>query len=317
MKSYFILLFLRLIRPWFLVGGFILYALGAGISQYLGTTINWQLYTLGQVWITSMQLAAHLLNEYFDFRVDRENPNRTLFSGGSGLLRDRGDLQPSDDDENQDRYLSKEIALYAAYIALGINAVFTIFLFQSLGWNSNILILIALIYFGSVFYSVPPIRLISTGYGELTTSLIVTNLVPAFAFLLQSDGWHRLLPMSTFPLTVLHVAMMISFELPDIFVDKKYGKYTLLVRLGWEKGMVFHNLLIMSAYLFLGLALIFGLPTTVSLPAFLTLPLGLFQIWYMQRIGSGVKPNWTISGLVSITLVGLTAYLLAFGFWTH
>jgi 1,4-dihydroxy-2-naphthoate octaprenyltransferase len=123
--------------------------------------------------------------------------------------------------------------------------------------------------------------------------------------------------MSTFPLTPLHIAMMLSFELPDYAIDYKYDKLTLMVRLGWEQGMALHNLLILGAYLILGLSMIFGLPTSVALPAFFALPLGLFQIWYMWRIAGGMKPNWMVLTLSAVLTFGFTAYLLTFSFWTN
>jgi 4-hydroxybenzoate polyprenyltransferase len=74
-----LLLFIRLSRPHFLVGGALMYALGAGVSRYLGTPVNWGWFFLGHVWITLLQLSTHYLNEYFDAPADMRNRNRTLF----------------------------------------------------------------------------------------------------------------------------------------------------------------------------------------------------------------------------------------------
>jgi 1,4-dihydroxy-2-naphthoate octaprenyltransferase len=140
-------------------------------------------------------------------------------------------------------------------------------------------------------------------------------LVPIFAFVLQSGELHRLLVMSTFPLTALHLSMMIIFEFPDYLNDIKFDKYTLLVRVGWERGMVLHNILILTAFFLLGLAAMFGLPLAILLPAFIPLPLGLLQIWQMRRIAGGGKPNWTTMAFTAVVLFGSVTYLLAFTFW--
>jgi 1,4-dihydroxy-2-naphthoate octaprenyltransferase len=174
-----------------------------------------------------------------------------------------------------------------------------------------------LIFLGAFFYAVPPVRLEASGYGELTTSILVANLVPAFALLLQTGELHRLLAMVTFPLTTLHLAMLLAFELPDYANDLKYGKRTLLVRLGWQLGMRLHNLLVLVSFLLLGIAIAQGLPLGIALPAFLVLPLGLLQIWNMNRIGAGGKPHWTSLTLAALVLFGLTSYMLAFSFWTR
>jgi 1,4-dihydroxy-2-naphthoate octaprenyltransferase len=160
------------------------------------------------------------------------------------------------------------------------------------------------------------VRLSHTGYGELTTAILLANLVPAFGYLLQTGEIHRLITLSTFPLTALLLAMMVAIEFPDYGTDLKFQKKTLLTRVGWESGMTMHHIFILGAYLFLGLALVNGLPRWIALPAFLSLPLGLWQIWYMRRIAGGIKPNWTALTTNAVMLFASTSLLLAFSFWT-
>jgi len=294
-------LFVRLTRPLFLIGAALLYALGVGIARYLGATIDWSVYILGQAWVAALQLSAHFLNEYYDAPKDADNTSRTPFSGGSGALG-TGKLSPS-------------VAVLAAAVALTIVASLTVVIFRNNLISPPLLFIMILAFLGSFFYSVPPVKLATSGYGELTTSILVANLLPAFAFLLQTGELHRLLAMATFPLTALHLAMMLVFELPDYANDLKYEKKNLLVRLGWQNGMFFHNLLLLSAFLLLGGAMLFGLPLFIALPAFLPLPLTLLQIWQMKKIADGSKPNWTALTLTSVVVFGTTSYLLAFAFW--
>ena len=296
-------LFIKLSRPFFLLGAALVYALGVGIANYLGVTVDWGLYLLGQAWVTTMQLATHYFNEYFDSPADAANTNRTLFSGGSGALGEDG--------------LPREVALWAGIAALTGAASITVMLMRAVGPNPALVLVMTLIFLGALFYSIPPVRLVESGYGELTTSFVVACLVPAFAFILQTGELHRLVAMSTFPLLALHLAMMLAFELPDFANDLKYEKLTLMVRLGWERGMVLHNFMILTAYLLIGLAMLFGFPLPIALPALLSLPLGLFGIWYMTRIAAGAKPNWNLLGWLAVLVFGVTAYLITFSFWTR
>ena len=296
-------LFIRLSRPLFLLGAVLLYGFGVGIARFLGTSIDWSLYLLGQGIVTTLLLSAHYLNEFYDAPSDVENNNRTSFSGVSGAIG------PGK--------LTRNTALVAAATSLTLMTSLSVLLLEQVNFSPLIVIILILSFLGAFFYSTPPIRLASSGYGELTTSILVSNLVPAFAFILQFGEFHRLIAMSTFPLTALHLAMMLIFELPDYATDIKYGKQNLLLRLGWQQAMGFHNLLILSGFLLLAMAIGFGLPLAIALPAFLPLPLGLFQIWQMRRIASGAKPNWTAMGLTAVVLFSSTAYLLAFAFWTR
>lgn len=303
MSLHAIRLFIRLSRPLFLLGAVMVYALGAGIARYLGVTIDWGLYILGQAWVTTLQLATHYFNEYFDSPADSANANRTPLTGGSGALGENG--------------LPREIALWAGIAALTGATSFTVMLIRANGLNPALFMVMILIFLGAFFYSIPPVRLVESGYGELTTSIVVASLVPAFAFILQSEELHRLVAMSTFPLIALHLSMMFAFELPDYANDLKFEKLTFMVRIGWERGITLHNILILIAYLLIGLAMLFGFPLLIGLPALLTLPLGLFQIWYVNRIADGAKPNWNALVLLAVLVFGVTTYLLTFSFWTR
>jgi len=298
-----ILQFIRLSRVLFLLGAALVYFLGAGIASYLGATIDWGVYLLGQAWVTVLQLSTHYLNEYFDAPEDADNPNRTPFSGGSGAV-------------GPDK-IPRQAVLFAAIACLAIVASLTVLIFNQAHPSGEALFLMILIFLGAFFYSVPPVRLVSSGYGELTTTILVANLLPAFAFVLQTGSFNNLVAMTTFPLTMLHLAMMLAFELPDYSTDLKHEKRTMVVRLGWQNGMALHNLLIFTSFLLLGLAAFLGLPSAIVLPAFLPLPLGILQIWQMRRIAEGARPNWLGLTITPVVMFGTMAYLLAFAFWTR
>ena len=305
MKANPIVLFLRLSRPFFLIGGFMQYSLGVGIARYLGFEIDWTIFVIGAVWILSMQLTTHYLNEYYDSEVDALNPARTPFSGGSGVLG------------NKEGQLPRKLGVLAAATMLTAAALLTYGLMRAGSFNMTTTIVAVLIFLGAVFYSTPPIQLARSGYGELTTAVLLANLLPAFGFLLQTGEMDRIVAMSTFPLTALALALMISIEFPDYGTDMKYGKRTLLVRIGWQAGMNLHHIFILSGFGMLDLSMLYGLPRWIALPALLPLPLGLLQIWYMNRIANGIKPNWTLLTFSAVSLFGLTSYIMTFVYWTR
>ncbi|MFU8772327.1 MAG: prenyltransferase [Anaerolineales bacterium] len=279
------------------------YALGVGIVRYLGYPVDWGIYLLGQIWVISIQLSAHYLNEYFEAPRYVNNPTPTLFSGRSGAIA------PGK--------LTRNTALLAAATSLTIGASLTVIIIQIVPVSPLLIFLFVIIFSSAIFYSVPPFELASTGYGELINSILVANLIPALAMTLQIGELHRLLVMSTFPLTSLHIAMMIAIDFPDFATNIKNEKRTMLVRLGWQNGMLFHNLLILTAFLLLGVAMLFGLHPGIGLPAFLPLPLGLLLIWLMRRVAVGAKPNWRAITFAAMILFVSTTYLLAFSFWTR
>lgn len=297
-------LFLQLSRPLFLVGVALVYALGAGIARYLGVSLDWGIYLLGQAWVALLQLSAQYLNEYYDSPTDAENPNRTWLTGGSGAIG------PGK--------LSRQTALLAALTCLALLASLTVLLLARFDGNPLLLYLMMLLAFlGAFFYSSPPVRLVSSGYGELVVSIMVCYLVPAFSFLLQTGELHVLVAMCAFPLFGLHMAMLLALELPDYGADLRFEKRNLLVRLGWQWGMLLHNLLILASFLLVAFARIYDFPWFAFWPALLPLPLGLFQIWQMRSIAGGARPNWNLLTLGAVGLFSAMAYFLTFAFWTN
>jgi 1,4-dihydroxy-2-naphthoate octaprenyltransferase len=296
-------LFLRLSRPLYLLCVALLYILGAGIVRYLGEPIEPDIFWLGLIWLFFIQLSAHYLYDYFLEKPILDDKPHSPFSSGSGALG------PGK--------LPRQTALWAAFAALAGTASFTALILQQVFITPSTTLVLVVVISGVLLYTIPPFRLAASGYGELLISILVANMVPAWAFLLQTGEFHRLLAMSTFPLTALHLAMVIAFDLTDFGRDVKYEYVTLLVRMGWREGMNLHNLLILSAYLMLGLAAFYGLPPAIALPAILTLPLGLLQIWQMTRISAGGKPNWRTLHLTAVALFLATSYLLTYSFWTR
>jgi 1,4-dihydroxy-2-naphthoate octaprenyltransferase len=293
----------RLIRPLFILNAMLLYALGAGIAHYLGVQIDVGLYLLGQGWITLVQLSAIFLHDYFYLPAYQAKNNQTTISGKGN--------------QSEQRRIPPRANLFIALACLSGVASLSVLLI-AIGDITPVAGLIMVIGFlGAFFYSIPPVSLNNSGYGELTIAVLVAFLTPAFAFTLQYGDLHRLITMSTSSLVIFYLAMLLALELPSYATDLRLGKNTLIFRLGCDNGLKLHNLLILSAYLVLAIAAAFGMPLFAALPVFLTFPLGLLQIWQVWRIDQGARPNWLALMLNAIVLFGASAYLMAFAFFTH
>lgn len=293
-------LFVRLTRPLFLLGGVLLYILGVSIASYIGPRIDLRLALIGQIVVTLVQLMTQYLNEYFDAEADRANNNRTFLTGGSGVLGPDG--------------LPRKVALYAAIFCLGLaattcTAALISGIFNLLAW-----LVLAIAFLGAFFYNTPPIRLVSSGYGEFIAAVVVAGLVPTFGYAVQKPELSQLVPMTVTPLIALMFAMLIAFELPDYASDLKYEKKTIAVRIGWSRAMRLHDLSIVFAFLTLLAGYYLGLPTKVAVGSIIALPLGVAQIWQMHRIRSGYPVRWNTFILGALGLFALTAYLELVGY---
>jgi len=298
-------LFFHLSRPLFILIAILLYVLGGGMSRYLSGQIEWTSFFLGLSWMVLILLGFNYINEYFYILDSNEDYKwwRTPFSGSSGAIGPEK--------------LPRQLALWVGLACLTVATSIVFLLIQNHLLNIQSGLILGLFFLGELVFAIPPLRLVSSGYGELTMSLIMAGLIPAQAFLLQGHDLHRLLIMVSFPLVFLLLGMLIAFEFPSYASDIKYERRPILVKIGWQKGMVLHNILVLSSFVIFGIALVFSFPMSIGWPVFLVLPVGLLQVWMMNQIADGRKPNWKLFILVALSTFCLTAYLLTFSFWTH
>lgn len=206
--------FIKLSRPHFLLGGALLYGLGATFAD----EISVGRYLLGQAMVTAAQVTAHFVNEFADVAPDHLVTTRTFFSGGSGVLVS-GELAP-------------RVALRSA-VATSVAAVVLAAVVAAFAPTAAVIGLAALAV--SWAYSMPPIRLLSTGFGEMVTSLVVVLLVPLTGAAVQGGMAEAGLWWTAAVLLPVHLAMMLAFELPDLESDAAAGKRVLAVRIGATK----------------------------------------------------------------------------------
>ncbi|MBI4731103.1 MAG: prenyltransferase [Chloroflexi bacterium] len=258
--------FIRLTRFVFLLGGFLLYALGAASAARMGAHINLAAYLIGQVVVTAIQLMAQYLNEYYDIEVDRLSAgSRTWFSGGSGILAAGG--VPLSTVRTAARICGL-VALLSGILAAILSP-----------WTIPIILLS---FLGAWFYSSPPLSLMSSGWGELTTSLIVAMLVPLVGYTIQAGLPPVELWLVVIPLVLVHAAMLISFEIPDHSADRLVGKQTLTVRLGIFRASRLMQVLIGLSFLFLIVLTLF-----TEYPVqwmWVAIPLAIWQMTYINQV---------------------------------
>ncbi|MBV8759674.1 MAG: prenyltransferase [Deltaproteobacteria bacterium] len=286
-----VLAFVRLGRPLFLGGGFILYAIGAAVAAATGHAIAWHRYALGQLCVTSFQLMTHYANDYFDLETDRANTTPTAWSGGSRVLLDGA--------------LSPRVALVAALVLAGIGGVSSFVLGRALATLAAIAVL-------AWSYSAPPLRLCARGLGEVTTALVVTVLVPLLGFQLQAPDWRGLplLALSIAPLALLQFAMLVAIEFPDAAGDAATGKRTLVVQLGTRRAATLYILTTLGAFALAPAAYSLGLPGLTAIAIAVPAPLAMWRIARLDVTAYDTLTFWGVALLVLTSACVLGSWLM-------
>jgi 4-hydroxybenzoate polyprenyltransferase len=280
--------FIRLSRPHFLVGGWLLFGLGAAAVGRVDAAG----YVIGQVMVTAAQITAHYVNEYADREVDRQVTQRTLFSGGSGVLPS-GEMSPS-------------VALRAAWVTSFIAVVMAAILVTR---STTAAVLGMVLLAVSWAYSIPPVRLLGTGWGEATTSVVVAGVIPLIGGLSQGTAPTPALWWSVGILVPIHMAMMLAFELPDLANDAGAGKRVVAVRIGRRRTIYLMVALFVAASVAAGLARVWdGLPATAALGALAGVPAVAVVFWAAGRSRHGLLTASAVAVLVLVAaglVVGL------------
>lgn len=255
--------FIRLGRPMFLGGGFLMFALGAAVAAYHGHAITTRRYILGQLVVTAFQLMTHYANDYFDLDADRANTTPTRWSGGSRVLANSE--------------LPHHVALVAALVLAALGTTASVALATDApAWT---LPTCAAILVLAWLYSAPPLRLCASGAGEADTALVVTGLVPWLGFYVHAPdlvGASTLIAACV-PLALLQFAMLLAIEFPDAAGDAATGKRTLVVRLGASTAARLYVFTTLAAFAWLPIAYALGLPGIVASAAAIPLPIAAWR----------------------------------------
>jgi len=230
--------FMRIARPPFLILAALADALGAGISRYLGKHLDLLVFGLDLLITLALQTTAFLLVEQFRL------PLSPLAAGETRGAREQYRI----------------FLLQSAGGALALSAAAVVSLIYLHLLIPPVVLLLVLIFLMPVVYAVPPLQLERTGFGEFVLAIYLATLLPIFSFLLQAREYHRLLAMTTFPLTLLALAFLLALNFPTFAGDQRTSRQTLLTRLSWQRAIPIHHFLVLAAFLFFASDPYFGFP---------------------------------------------------------
>jgi 1,4-dihydroxy-2-naphthoate octaprenyltransferase len=288
----------KVMDPWKLFLNLFFYSLGVAIVHFQNKAISWSAYISGQAVMLGVQISAMYLVDYFA-RIT--NPQMILQEQRAKAQRKS--------------LLSSTNILQVAFSFLTIAAVFSFLLISQRRihvYQGVVLVIIVLLW---MFLSLPPLKFKQRGAGELVEAIVITNLIPTFALSVQTDDMSRLLVTITLPLLFLCLPAFMAITLPD------YGKKgpilgtSMMEKMGWQGGMLMHNILIPTAYLLMMLTTFMGQPWKITWPGLLSMPVAILQVLQMIAIGRGAKPRWRFLQFTSYALPVLAVYLFLFTLW--
>jgi len=297
---------LRIIRFHILAGGVLAFSLGALLALASGGSFDPAQVVLAYVVMLLGDLSAHYSNDYFDIEVDKHIEQKKFFAG-SAILINHPDLRPVSKSISISLLACSNILAVAIFLFLGapIEIFFVILGASLVGW----------------FYSAPPLRLTSRGFGEVAVACVTGFAIPAIGYLAVRGQFDPLFVFLAIPFVMYGFILSLSLEAPDAEVDRKGGKRNLAVRKGEQNvfllilglavsaTLIFfvYSWLFTSAVLDIGVMVLFSIvPLTAALVGFV----GVLQKKSVNRFSALNIVSLFIFNMLTVAYL-LTIVLLA------
>lgn len=284
----------KIIKPFLLVSLLGTYLMGLGLVQYVRTISSWPSAIQGMFFLLLITLGV----EAMSLLGDRQSQDQTS-------------QQISEKQRRQERIFAAVLAATFLTVATSILVGWMVRGAFSQGWI--IIILAALVGLG--FYYFCLVNLLMAPFRILAEIVVFVIIPPAAAFFIQSGDFHWLLTLAAIPFVAAYMAYPLLQSLQEFGVDWQHERKTIANEIGWEKTMTFHNALILLTYLLFALIALLGFPWFLIWPVFLTLPIGILEIWLMERVRRGQKPLWRVMQVSTASIYLIPMYLVSFAFW--
>ena len=225
---------LKIIRVHIVVGGFLAFLLGVLLAIVGGGNFDYVRFILGYFVVFLADLSTHYGNDYFDVEVDKFVTKRKFFAG-SGILVNNPDI----------RFISKIISII---LLLGSNVLGALCVFYH-GFPIEFFIVILTASLVGWFYSSPPVRLVSRGFGEIAVGFVTGFAIPGLGYLAIRGQFDPLFFYFVIPFILYGLTLSLSLHVPDIEIDQRGNKRNLTVRLGQRRVFLLIFVMVFSATL--------------------------------------------------------------------
>jgi 1,4-dihydroxy-2-naphthoate octaprenyltransferase len=290
----FIRTIIKALIPFHLIALVMTYVMGAGLVKYIRAMTNWPVFILGGIFLLLIAISVELLRLMQSLIEPKSWPE------GMGF--------------RESKQLRIIIAAIAATFITVATTIFITWLQAGVLWQGLVFLMLALLAVGGLYYFSQASKILKP-YVLLFEVLLFVVFPPAMAFFLQSNDLHRYLTMVVISLVPAYLANRLLHLLQSFGSDLKNEVDTLVIQIGWQNAMFYHNALILLAYFLFALIAVLGVHWFIIWPVFLTLPIGLLEIWLMERIRRGMQPLWGVLRFAAACVFFIPVYLIGFAFW--
>ncbi len=210
-------------------------------------------FVLSLVAALLLQIAANLINEYFDFRRGADE----LKTAGQGMIIKNAVLTPRD-------------VLIGAVVTVVIAVIIGLYLLTQTGW------LLFWIGLGGVLvvitYTAGPLPLAYLGLGEIAVFIFMGPLMVLGAYYVMARDFSWTPVVAGLPIGFMVAAILHANNVRDLDADRAVNKRTLAVQLGRHGARIEYVILVGGAYVMVAVLILLGVMPVTTLLVLITLP---------------------------------------------
>ena len=267
----------EVVRPFSFTASLLPVAVGGAIALGQGR-MHWSLFLAALFGGLGLHVGTNVINEIYDVRHGIDSITSPRMS--MAILKGR---------------ISERDAFVVAWSGFLLALLLGLYLTLNRGWPILLLGLIGFI--GGYFYTAPPFQY---KYRALGLPLVFTLMGPLMvigSYFAVTGGFDPSLIVVSIPVGLLVTAILHGNEWRDVAEDTRHGFTTLSAQVGREAAHWIYVMLVLGAYVAVGLAVMVGAIPKLALLTLLSLPL---MAWILRDAERGAEGHLRAIAMIDL-----------------
>ncbi len=267
----------EVVRPFSFTASVLPVSVGGAIALGQGR-MHWSLFIAALLGALGLHIGTNVINEIYDVRHGIDSITSPRMS--MAILKGR---------------ISERDAFVVAWSGFILALLMGIFLILHRGWPIVLLGLIGFI--GGYFYTAPPFQYKYRALGLPLVFLLMGPLMVVGAYYAVTDTFDPNLLIVSLPVGLLVTAILHGNEWRDVAEDTRHGFTTFSAQVGREAAHWVYVMLILGAYVAVGLAVMVGALPTLALLTLFSLPL---MAWILRDAERGAEGHLRAIAMIDL-----------------
>ncbi|HYY45711.1 MAG TPA: LLM class flavin-dependent oxidoreductase [Candidatus Angelobacter sp.] len=267
----------EIMRPFAFTASVLPVSVGGAVALGQGR-MHWLLFVAALIGALGLHIGTNVVNEIYDVRhgIDAITSPRMSMAILKGRITERG-------------------AFVVAWTGFAIALLMGIFLTINRGWPIVLLGLIG--FLGGYFYTAPPFQYKYRALGLPLVFVLMGPLMVIGSYYAVTGAFDPSLIAVSIPVGLLVAAILHGNEWRDVAEDSRHGFTTLSAQLGRDAAHWIYVMLVLGAYVAVGIAVMVGALPKAALLTLLSLPL---MAWVLRSAELGAQGHLRAIAMIDL-----------------